>query len=268
MPPIKSFHLGAALLLLLLTPTAGGSSPMQKMSLSPHALTDCGCNPVITNFLGCQNLTKNGHDCVCQESWYGNSTGCLSCLKLADDPLHLRHSSNFFGNFEQVLTNVFAACTTSGGSVSTNGSAVCGWAASGGACAYFNPKAGGESWATMEDSGTGKTLTGFLELHLGHVPGINDTQPIVSTNAMTYPSYIPPTSTSGYAPSTNPASKTSAPFSGTNSTAPTGYSSPAPGASNSSAPVSNSASPMGAHSGVWASACVVFVGAVAAGAFL
>jgi len=188
---------------------------------------------------------------------------------LADDPLDLPCSNDFFGNFEQVLTNVLAACTTPGGSVGTNGSAVCGRAASGEACAYFNPMAGGKSWATREDSVTGYTLTGFFELHLGHVPGINDTQPIASANATTYPSCIPPTSTSDYAPSTNPApdSGTSVPFSSTSRTASTGYSSPTPGAGNTSTPISNSASPMKARARVWASACVV-VSAVAAGVFL
>lgn len=263
---IKYSFLGAS----LLTATAKSSPPMQKMSLSPHVLTDCGCNAVITNFLGCQNLTEGGHDCVCQDSWYGNSTGCLNCLMLADDPLDLPCSNDFFGNFGEVLTNVFAACTTTGGSVSTNGSAVCGRATSGyDACVYFNPMAGGESWATMEDCCTGNTLTGFFELHLGHVPGINDTQPIVSTNTTTYPSYIPPASTwnSTLSPTSPTAvSGTLAPFSGKNGTAPTGYSSPVPSAGNSSVPtsISNSASPMEPRAGVWASVCVVFIGAVAA----
>jgi len=194
---------------------------------------------------------------------------------LADDPLDLPCSNNFFVNFAEVLTNVFAACTTTEGSVSTNGSAVCGQAASGDACVYFNPMAGGESWATMEDCCTGNTLTGFFELHLGHVPGINDTQPIVSANttSTTYPSYVPPASTWHSTPSpTRPTAGTGtlAPLSGTNGTAPTGYSSPAPHAGNSSVPtsISNSASPMGPRAGVWASVCAVFIGAVAAAAFL
>ncbi|PWW78509.1 hypothetical protein C7212DRAFT_362965 [Tuber magnatum] len=267
MPPVKSFLLGASL--LLLSGVAQGTPPKPQMTLSPHVLKDCGCDAVVANFLRCQSLAKGGRDCVCENSWYDSSTACRDCLILADDTLGLQPSNDFFGNFEQALTNVFTACTVPEGSISTNGSAVCGRIPSSDACVYLNPKAGEKSWATRQDCTTGEILTGYFELNLGGVPKGNNTKPTASNNATIYPTCIPPppstSAHSRYPTSSSPWSATLAPHLSTNGTTPTGY---APGAGNTSTPshAPSSSSPTGARAGLWASACVL--GAVVAVVFV
>lgn len=145
----------------LAAPNMGPPKPAKTFSLA--ALNTCGCDIPAFFIQECQNIpasvSKAGsatEDCVCSRQWYGMSDSCADCLNNALKKDEFPELAEFMSEFVGVTKQIYSACTLTGGSVSSDGTAVCGHTYYGASCAHIAAD-GKSGWVSFKGSSQAKT---------------------------------------------------------------------------------------------------------------
>ncbi|RPA80944.1 hypothetical protein BJ508DRAFT_415010 [Ascobolus immersus RN42] len=163
-------HTTTLLTALLLTTALAAPNwgpPKPKKTISLAALNDCGCAIPAFFIQECQNIpasapsdsTKN---CVCDRQWYGYSDLCMDCVNQANGGEDFPELVEFMKEFSGATKQLYSACTLTGGSVSSDGEAVCASTYYGDTCISI-AKDGKSGWTSFEASSQSKVPSSKVE---------------------------------------------------------------------------------------------------------